>query len=202
MSEEPPNLMPLKLEEIRKEQARTNDNVGALASSIVSMRREFERAHADIQRDLASLRSSVSALVVSVDDHTRRLDKIEAHNTQLDTRLEQIEKKLDSPPASADRDIYGYAVHLAPTRDDFMMPQEKKRFGRIGTRSHLTRPSDRPQLKNLQWSGVLMACRTGGPSMRLGHMARLLPLCEQRIAAARQRARRPPRRPGAGSHGG
>ena len=95
MSEEPTNLVLLKLEEIRKEQARTNDNVGALANSIVSMRREFERAHADIQRDLTSLRSSVSALVVSVDDHTRRLDKIEAHNTQLDTRLEQIEKKLD-----------------------------------------------------------------------------------------------------------
>jgi len=54
MSEKPPNLMPLKLEEIRKEQARTNDNVGALASSIVGMRREFERAHADIQRDLTS----------------------------------------------------------------------------------------------------------------------------------------------------
>jgi chromosome segregation ATPase len=95
MSEEPTNLVLLKLEEIRKEQARTNDNVGALANSIVSMRREFERAHADIQRDLTSLRSSVSALVVSVDDHTHRLDKIEAHNTQLDTRLEQIEKKLD-----------------------------------------------------------------------------------------------------------
>jgi chromosome segregation ATPase len=99
MSEEPPNLTPLKLEEIRRELARTNDNVGALANSIISMRREFERAHADIQRDLASLRSSVSALAVSVDDHTRRLDKIEAHDTQLDTRLEQIEKKLDSPPA-------------------------------------------------------------------------------------------------------
>ena len=95
MSEKSPNLMPLKLEEIRREQARTNDNVGALANSIISMRREFERAHADIQRDLASLRSSVSALAVSVDDHTRRLDKIEAHDTQLDTRLEQIEKKLD-----------------------------------------------------------------------------------------------------------
>ena len=99
MVEEPPNIVLLKLEEIRKELARTNDNVGALANSIVSMRREFERAHADIQRDLASLKSSVSALVVSVDDHTHRLDKIEAHNTQLDTRLEQIEKKLDSPPA-------------------------------------------------------------------------------------------------------
>ena len=58
MSEKSPNLMPLKLEEIRREQARTNDNVGALASSIVSMRREFERAHADIQRDLTSLRSA------------------------------------------------------------------------------------------------------------------------------------------------
>jgi len=48
-----------------------------------------------LRRSLVSLRSSVSALVVSVDDHTHRLDKIEAHNTQLDTRLEQIEKKLD-----------------------------------------------------------------------------------------------------------
>jgi hypothetical protein len=106
MVEEPPNIGLVKLEEIRKEQVRTNDNVGALASSIVSMRREFERAHADIQRDLASLKSSVSALVVSVDDHTHRLDKIEAHNTQLDTRLEQDREearphsRLDRPAVS------------------------------------------------------------------------------------------------------
>jgi len=95
MTDEQSNLVLVKLEEIHKEQARTNENVGALANSLVSMRREFERAHADIQRDLASLKGRVAALGVSVDDHTHRLDKIKAHNTQLDTRLEQIEKKLD-----------------------------------------------------------------------------------------------------------
>jgi hypothetical protein len=78
MAEEPPNLVFAKLEEIRKEQARTSEHVGALANSLVSMRREFERAHGEIQRDLASLKSSVSVLVVSVDDHSRRLERIEA----------------------------------------------------------------------------------------------------------------------------
>jgi hypothetical protein len=78
MAEEPPNLVLAKLEEIRKEQARTSEHVGALANSLVSMRREFVRAHDEIQRDLASLKSSVSALVVSVDDHSRRLERIEA----------------------------------------------------------------------------------------------------------------------------
>jgi len=88
MAEEPPNLVLVKLEEIRKELARTNENVGGLASSIVSMKREFERAHAGIQHDLGNLKGSVAALVVAVDDHTHRLDGIE-------TRLDQIEKKLD-----------------------------------------------------------------------------------------------------------
>lgn len=88
MVEEPPNIVLVKLEEIRKEQVRTNENVGGLASAIVSMKREFQRELAGVQRDLTSLKGSVTALVVAVDDHTRRLDGI-------DVRLEQIEKKLD-----------------------------------------------------------------------------------------------------------
>jgi hypothetical protein len=88
MVEEPSDIVLVKLEEIRKEQARTNENVGGLASAIVSMKREFQRELACVQRDLTSLKGSVTALVVAVDDHTRRLDAI-------DIRLEQIEKKLD-----------------------------------------------------------------------------------------------------------
>jgi hypothetical protein len=88
MADEPINLVLFRLEEIRKELVRTNENVGGLASSIVSMKREFQRDLAGMQRDLTNLKGSATALVVAVDDHTHRLDGIE-------TRLDRIEKKLD-----------------------------------------------------------------------------------------------------------
>lgn len=87
MAEEPPNIVLVKLEEIRKELARTNENVGGLANSIISMKREFQRDLATVQRDLGSLKGSVAALVVSGDDHTQQLGGIK-------NRLERIEKHL------------------------------------------------------------------------------------------------------------
>jgi hypothetical protein len=92
MTGEPPNPVPVKLKEIRKELARTNENVGGLARSIVGMKREFERAHAGIQRDLGNLKGGATPLVVAVDDHTHRLDGIETRLDKIDTRLERIEK--------------------------------------------------------------------------------------------------------------
>jgi chromosome segregation ATPase len=99
MTEEPPNIVLVKLEEIRKDIARTNENVGVLASSMVALKREFQGMQRDVarlQRDIDGLKGSVGALVVAVDDHTHRLDGIEEHNKAIDVRLDRIDAHLDA----------------------------------------------------------------------------------------------------------
>ena len=67
---------------------------------------------------------------------------------------------------------------------------------------HRARPAQRrAATENVGRGGVLVALRTRRPSARRRRLARAVRLCEQRAAAAGQRARRPARHPGAGRHG-
>src|SRR5262245_13112884 len=91
MNDQTTNIVLLKLEDIQKDLARTNENVGGLASSMVALKREFQGMQRDvarIQRDIDGLKGSVAALVVAVDDHTHRLDRIDVRLDGIDTRLD------------------------------------------------------------------------------------------------------------------
>ena len=62
---------------MRAELVTLNEKVGGLTATVIGMKRE-----------LSSLTNTVAVLAVAVDDHTHRLDGIDA-------RLERIEKKLN-----------------------------------------------------------------------------------------------------------
>lgn len=70
--------------DIRAEQEALSAKVGTVASAMVS-----------VNKRLDDLTTATRLIAVSVDDHTHRLDRIEEHNKQIDTRLDGIEKKLD-----------------------------------------------------------------------------------------------------------
>jgi hypothetical protein len=50
---------------VRQEQARTNENVAAIARTLVSVQRDLR----SIQRDISSLKDRVTVLTVAVDDN-------------------------------------------------------------------------------------------------------------------------------------
>jgi chromosome segregation ATPase len=88
MAEEPPNIVLVKLDEIRKEQALTNAKIGTLAEGMVSMRKRTDdlgKQIDDLRKDMHGLREDVNGLradvrmiAIAVDEHTHRLDRIEA----------------------------------------------------------------------------------------------------------------------------
>jgi len=85
--QEPPNIVLLKLDEIRKEQALTNAKIGTLAEGMVSMRRQIDdltkQVHEvngrldRIDQHIEGIRTDVHVVTLAVDEHTHRLDRIE-----------------------------------------------------------------------------------------------------------------------------
>ena len=91
MAEEPPNIVLIKLDEIRREQEALAAKVGTIATSLVSMMKRLDDL--DGRMNVFSIRqqemtNTTQLIAVAVDDHTHRLDKI-------DSRLDRIEKQLD-----------------------------------------------------------------------------------------------------------
>jgi len=79
MTEEPENIVLKQLSILRGEMqegfAVLNKNVGALAQTLVGVQRDIRA----LQRDVGSLKDSVATLGIAVDEHSRRLDRIEQH---------------------------------------------------------------------------------------------------------------------------
>lgn len=62
-------------QEMRHEMTETNAKLGTLAQSMVSMRKDIGKLDEAVQ----GLRTDVRMIAIAVDEHTNRLDKIEAH---------------------------------------------------------------------------------------------------------------------------
>ena len=73
MAEEPPNIVLIKLDEIRREQEALAAKVGTIATSMVSMVKRLD----DLDRKIDDLSTSTRLIAVAVDDHSHRLDRIE-----------------------------------------------------------------------------------------------------------------------------
>ena len=78
MSESSDNMVLELLRAIRAEQADMSSKMGAMAQSMVSVRKDINRLDETTQ----GLRADVRMIAIAVDEHTQRLDKIEA---RLDT---------------------------------------------------------------------------------------------------------------------
>ncbi len=65
--------------EMRAEQAEMSAKLGSMAQSMVSMRKDIGRLDDAVQ----GLRADVRMIAIAVDEHTNRLDKIEAHYNPL-----------------------------------------------------------------------------------------------------------------------
>lgn len=74
MTDETTNLVLEQLRAIRAEQAETNRKIGALAESMVAMRKQID----DLRDDVHGLRADIRMIAIAVDEHTARLDRIEA----------------------------------------------------------------------------------------------------------------------------
>jgi predicted nucleic acid-binding Zn-ribbon protein len=57
--------MQRELQAIREEQTHTNENIAAMARTLVSVRRDIR----NFQRDIAGLKDRVTVLEVAVDEH-------------------------------------------------------------------------------------------------------------------------------------
>jgi len=80
MTDEPTNLVLEQLRAIRAEQALTTGKIGALAESMVSMRKrmdDFDTALSRMDAHIQGLRGDVRMIAMAVDEHTTRLDRIE-----------------------------------------------------------------------------------------------------------------------------
>ena len=86
MTNEPENLILKQLAILRDEMregfakltaegAITNEKLGTVAQTLVSVQRDVR----GLQRDVSMLKDSVGTLGIAIDEHTRRLDKIEKH---------------------------------------------------------------------------------------------------------------------------
>jgi hypothetical protein len=84
MAEEPTNIVLIKLDEIRGEQEVMNAKMGAMADTLVGIKRDIQTLDArvdSLELSIHRLQADVGAIAVAVGEHTRR--------------LEQIGKKLD-----------------------------------------------------------------------------------------------------------
>jgi tetrahydromethanopterin S-methyltransferase subunit G len=91
MTDEPPNTVLLKLDEMRREQEALAAKVGTVATSLVSLMKRLD----DIDGSLTvfnsrqhDLKNTTHLVANAADEHTHQLAEIK-------TRLERIEKKLD-----------------------------------------------------------------------------------------------------------
>jgi predicted RNA methylase len=83
MAEGPPNIVLIKLDDIRRGQEALAAKVGTIATSMVSM---VKRLH-DLDRKIDDLGAGTRLIAVAVDHHSHRLDHV-------DSRLDRIENKL------------------------------------------------------------------------------------------------------------
>lgn len=74
MTDEPHNLILDQLRVIRTELAELGRKVGVLAESMVSMRTQI----AELRSDVHGLQTDLRMVAIAVDEHTVRLDRIEA----------------------------------------------------------------------------------------------------------------------------
>lgn len=80
MAEEPTNIVLIKLDEIRREQEATNAKIGAIAETLIGIKRDIQTLDARVENlDLTAhrIQSDIKTLAVAFDEHTRRLDHIE-----------------------------------------------------------------------------------------------------------------------------
>ena len=75
MAKQPENLVLELLRVIRSEQSEMSAKIGAMAQSMVSMRKDINSLESAVQ----GVRADVRMIAIAVDEHTNRLDKIEAH---------------------------------------------------------------------------------------------------------------------------
>jgi hypothetical protein len=80
MTDEPPNIVLIKLDEIRREQEATNAKIGSIATGMVSMLKRLDDLDAgqiQLLRRIDELNTTVRIVAVAVDDHSHRLDRME-----------------------------------------------------------------------------------------------------------------------------
>ncbi len=80
MTLEPDNLVLQLLREIRDRQDVTDSKIGAIGTSMVSMRKEMDEMKQEMRNlkiSIDGLRADMRMISIAVDDHTHRLDKIE-----------------------------------------------------------------------------------------------------------------------------
>jgi hypothetical protein len=81
MTEQAENLVIELLRAIRKDQAETNLKIGSLAESMVSMRKDInglETRIGSLEIAVQGVRADMRMIAIAADEHTHRLDKIEA----------------------------------------------------------------------------------------------------------------------------
>jgi tetrahydromethanopterin S-methyltransferase subunit G len=92
MTDQPPrDLVLVKLEEIRLQQEALTHKVGTVATSLISMMKRLDDLDGSMNvfsRRQQEMTNTVQLVAVAVDDHTHQL-------TDIKTRLDRIEKKLD-----------------------------------------------------------------------------------------------------------
>jgi uncharacterized coiled-coil DUF342 family protein len=87
MTEEPHNLILEQLRAIRAEQAETSHKIGALAESMVSMRKQIAALGGEVDKlrgemdalrgEVHAMRADMRMIAIAVDEHTARLERIE-----------------------------------------------------------------------------------------------------------------------------
>jgi predicted nucleic acid-binding Zn-ribbon protein len=80
MTEEPPNIVLIKLDEIRREQGTTNAKIGAIAETLIGIKRDIQTLDTRVENveiNISRIHSDIKTLAVAFDEHTRRLDHIE-----------------------------------------------------------------------------------------------------------------------------
>jgi predicted nucleic acid-binding Zn-ribbon protein len=82
MAEEPTNLVLVRLDEIRREQQATNVKIGAIAETLIGIKRDIQTLDVRVENveiNVSRIHSDIKTLAVAFDEHTRRLDHIEKH---------------------------------------------------------------------------------------------------------------------------
>jgi polyhydroxyalkanoate synthesis regulator phasin len=81
MADEPPNLVLEMLRDIREEQTVTSMKIGTLAEALVSMNRRVDDLGTRIgalEKRIGNLENKIDIIAIAVDQHTLRLESIEA----------------------------------------------------------------------------------------------------------------------------
>lgn len=82
MAEEPTNLVLVKLDEIRREQQALTHKVGAIAETLIGIKREIKMVGnrlENVEISVHRVGNDIGTLAVAIDEHTHRLNEIEKH---------------------------------------------------------------------------------------------------------------------------